>query len=171
MKNYKIVLGSVLLFSIVALFSSCNNLKYKADESFLKNLKENRLGNTSYYISLPDDYILKESIGPDFNVYYFYSSDTTNKKAFSGGIYFGGYPSEFKADADSYKTEKISGKLLDRKINWTVFNCNEKYIIQTVIEQEPSQGYIEKIHVFGYCVSKKEADKLFGVFSTFESKK
>lgn len=150
---------------------SCGNPEIEADEEYIKELVESRLGGTQYYISLPKDYKLEESQGTDFTVYYFQPSDTTVKKFFAGGIYFGAYPSEFKPVDNTCTTEKLSGKLLDIETEWTLHSCNDSYQIQSVVEKAPDLGYIEKVHAFGHGYSRKEINKLLSVFSTLKEKK
>ena len=161
----------MVLFCLITVFiSACSNKADKVDEAFIKGLKENKLGNTGFCISIPNAYKVDESIGPDFNVYYFYPADTTAKVYFSGGVYFGNYPSEFNTENDSCKLEKVKAKILNIDNEWKVLNCNGEFSIQTIVENEKKVGWDEKIHAFGYAKLETEMNKLFYIFSTLIKK-
>lgn len=149
---------------------ACSNADDKVDEAFIKGLKEKQLEKSAYFISLPPDFTIQISEGPDFYVYYFYPADTTLKGSYSGGIYIGNYPSDFKPESDSCTTETVSGKILNQVRDWTIYICNGRFTVQTIVENKPNDGWDEKLHVFGYGSSKKEINKLLAIFSTLRKK-
>ena len=155
---------------ILILLWACSNPKDKVDETYINGLKEKRLGNTTYYISLPENFTIEMSKGPDFDVYYFYAADTTIKESFSGGIYMGFNPSEFKPNRDSCKTEVVKGAILNKIKEWKMAECNGKYSIQTIVESSYKEGWTENIHAFGNGFSKKDMNKLLVIFSTLKKK-
>jgi hypothetical protein len=141
------------------------------DDTFLKDLKEMKIGKTQYYISLPENYTLEESEGPDFSVFYFYPKDSSARGVFNGGIYIGGYPSEFEPQGEDCRAEKMTSNVFEKSRDWTVYNCSGEYSIQTIVDYKYKDGYEEKIHVFGNSSSKSEINKLLTVFSTLTVKK
>jgi len=77
---------------VVIVLSACTNPKKASkNQNDKDDLAEKQIGAGNYYISLPKNYTIKETKGPDFSVYYFRLNDTT-RNALSGGIYFGNYP-------------------------------------------------------------------------------
>src|SRR5690348_14914382 len=96
------------LTSIVLILSSCNNdtSKDKRNTGNIGKIKltEKPIGESGFVISIPFDYSITTSNGPDFSVYYFSPTDTTVKDKLSGGLYFGNFPHEFEPDNDSCKT-------------------------------------------------------------------
>ncbi len=159
------------------LFAGCEQNSNKksdnglTDNSYIKELVERQIGESNYYISIPTDYTIEEIDGPDFSVYYFYPTDTTIVANFSGGFYFGNHPSQFPPDSDSCKTDNSKSKILDENADWTIYNCNDKYAIQTIIDNKSSEGWNERIHAFGRANSTKDLNKLLTIFTTMKKKK
>lgn len=94
------------------------------DSTFVKGLVETQIGKSDYYISIPKEYSINETEGPDFSTYYFSPTDTTSKANFLGGFYFGNHPGKFDPDNDSCKTENFKSKILNDNADWTIYNCN-----------------------------------------------
>ena len=103
-------------------------------------------------------------------VYYFYPAYTTNHTGFSGGFYFGNHPSQFPAKSESCKTEKLKSEMFDQNVNWTIYNCNEDYSIQSITYSKSGEGWNELIHIFGNAKSNKDLDKLLFIFTTMKKK-
>ncbi len=129
-------------------------------------LIENRIGQSDFYISIPDDYILKENAGPDFSVYYFYPSDTAVKAPFSGGLYFGNFPQKFEPKNDSCKIRDIKSRILDSLTNWTVHNCQGNYFVQTFAESKDPEGRGGTIHAFGNAKTQAGLNRILEIFGT-----
>lgn len=95
LKKYALCL-TLLLFVI----SSCNNKQSNEKNTAQKNSKlelvEKPIDNTGFLISIPSDYSIKTSNGPDFSVYYFSPADTSKRNKLSGGLYFGNFPNKFE---------------------------------------------------------------------------
>jgi hypothetical protein len=134
-------------------------------------LSEKRMGNSNYYVSIPNDYVMNENKGPDFYVYYFYPLDTTVKAPFSGGFYFGNFPHEFEPENVSCKLQEIKGKFLDSIANWKIHDCVGKYFIQTIVETKGAKGGNGKIHAFGNARTKDWLKMVLEIFGTMKSKK
>ena len=104
MKKHKQL--TYIFFIILFLLTSCSGTYHKKakgisiEDKFITELKENQIGRSDYYISIPANYSIKETIGPDFSVYYFFPKDTNIKATFSGGLYFGNHPNKFEPDND-----------------------------------------------------------------------
>jgi hypothetical protein len=159
----------------IQLLCSCNNSDHtvhkKIDSTFKSSLIEKHIGTSNFYISLPHDYSIKIKDGPDFSVYYFAPTDTTVDAKFSGGLYFGSFPSEFDAQNDSCKTATIKGKILDNIADWTVYNCTGDYALQTIIDSKSGEEWNERIHAFGHAKSEAELNKILDIYSTLRQKK
>jgi hypothetical protein len=151
-------------------FWTCQNNADQKGSTFIKVLKEKQLGDTKFYISLPDKYLIKETRGEDFSVFYFNPGDSSLSDTFSGGIYFGNYPSEFRPENDSCKIEKVNGKILNSKDDWVLYICDNNYSIQTIIKNPKNNGWDNFIHVFGRGGSRSEINKLLDIFSTLKRK-
>ena len=140
------------------------------DNSYIKELVERQIGESNYYISIPKDYTLEATDGPDFSVYYFYPIDTTIIANFSGGFYFGNHPSQFPPDSGSCKINNSKSKILDENADWTIYNCNDEYAIQTIIDSKSGEGWNEFIHAFGRASSTADRNKLLTIFTTMKKK-
>ncbi len=154
-------------------FSSCNMSNHNdnlVSSSFIDSLREEHVEETSYYISIPTGYSIKENRGPDFIVFYFVPIDTTVKIDFSGGFYFGNFPNKFQPPNDSCKIDMIKGEILDKGADWTVFECNKSYSIQTIVNNKYSEGWNNQIHAFGHGTSKSELYKILQMFATLKKK-
>jgi hypothetical protein len=120
-KTFKSCYYLVLLFTLGA----CNGATKQtipADSPFKKSLVQKEVVGTYYLISLPAKYMIKESRGVDFSVYYFYPADTTNKTAFQGGFYLGNAPGGFEVDT-LCKQEDRNGYILGSNEKWSVYNA------------------------------------------------
>src|ERR1700759_2724737 len=86
-----------LFYCITAcLFWGCKSNNHPIIISaFQKSLVQKKIKGTTYYLSIPANYVIKENNGPDFSVYYFYPSDTSDRKSFRGGFYLGNAPGGF----------------------------------------------------------------------------
>lgn len=159
---------------IISIQSSCtyNETKDNSNNAKVSNiaLTEKPIGESGYVLSIPNDYSITTSNGPDFSVYYFSPTDTTAINKLSGGLYFGNYPSKFEADNDSCKTETLEGKILDNSQNWTVYNCQEDYSIQTIVENKKGEGWNQKVHAFGHAKNKDELQIILEIYSTLKKK-
>jgi len=133
---------------------------------FHEQLVKKRIGNTSFYISLPANYIIKGSQIVDFDVYYFYPSDSTDKVHFSGGMYFGNSPHNFDPQNSKCHVGKLKSNILKSDAPWVIYNCAGEYTIQTIVESGSKQGWNSLVHAFGKGPSKLERDKLFEVYAT-----
>lgn len=176
-KYMKTQAKSTIAFLLTALLlagcgenSNKNSDNGLTEDSYLKELVEKQIGESNYYISVPTDYTIKTTDGPDFSVYYFYLRDTTMKANFSGGFYFGNHPSQFPPDSDSCKTENSKSKILNENADWTIYNCKDKYSVQTIIDSKSGEAWSESIHAFGNANSKTDLNKLLSIFKTMKKK-
>jgi hypothetical protein len=166
----------ILFFStfVALVIFGCSDKKAKdiqEEDPYLKQLTEKQIGDINYFISIPKNYTIKENRGPDFSVYYFYPTDTTAKAAFSGGLYFGNHPSQFEVSSDSCKTEKFKSKILNKNADWTSYNCQGKFSIQTIVESGSGEGWNEYIHAFAGASSTADLKKVLVIFKTIKKKK
>jgi len=172
MKIKLISLLAIIVFStlIISCNNSTNNSENKEvqEDNYISSLIETPLGYGDYKISIPENYIIDETEGPDFWVYYIYPEDSTDLSSFRGGLYLGGHPSEFSAENEDCSTEKMFGKILEQNKSWTVYNCDGTISIQTIVDGELDQGYQLRIHAFGNCATEEDMKNLFKVFSTMK---
>lgn len=165
---------SFFLISIIFIQSSCNNNATKDNTNTEKTSKiiltEQPIGESGYVLSIPAEYTISTTNGADFSVYYFSPTDTTVINKLSGGIYFGNFPNEFERDNDSCKTEILKGKILDIMQDWTVYNCQEDYSIQTIVENNKREEWNQRVHAFGHAKSKEELQTILEIYSTLKKK-
>lgn len=171
----KEVLKYAFCLTLITLIqTSCNNNRTKANSNTDKinkvNLIEKPLGKSGYVISVPADYSITSSDEPDFSVYYFSPTDTTVKNKLSGGLYFENYPHKFEPDNDSCKTETLKGKILDTIQEWTVYNCQGDFSIQTIADNKKGEGWNQQIHAFGHAKNSNELQIILDIYSTLKKK-
>jgi len=165
------------LLILTTFFLACNSVdknkgdKVKTTDTFKSGLVERQVAKSDFYISIPADYSIKETNGPDFSVYYFSPTDTTIKGNFAGGLYFGNFPSEFEKDNDSCKTTTLKSTILNTNADWTVYNCSNNYTLQTIIDSKSGEDWNEKIHAFGHAKSEDNLHKVLDIYSTLKQKK
>jgi len=161
----------VLCIMLAGSVLGCQNINTPVIRSaFGKSLVQRKIKGTTYYLSLPANYIIKENTEIDFSVYYFYSSDTTDKKSFRGGFYLGNAPNGFGRDYDSCKVEKLHSPFLGMDKVWTVYNCNGHFSAQIITDSKSGMDWARYIHAFGKADSKTEINKLLEVYSTLTKK-
>ena len=174
-RNLKITHCRLGFISLVVVFflSGCGGTSSKQtgnslpiNSLFISELTERQLGKSHYWISIPADYFIDVLEGPDFDVYYFLPTDTTAQTLFMAGVYFGNHPSKFNPDNDSCKTEKEQSEIFGENVEWTLYNCNGKYSIQTIVDSKSGEPWNEYIHAFGRANSIAELPKLFDIFRT-----
>jgi hypothetical protein len=164
--------GTVAL-SILILFFSCKDVtkSNQVSQHFVDSLRVKQVGSLKYWISIPTGFEITEREGPDFSVYYFVQSDTTKKSKFSGGMYFGNYASKFPPNNDSCKVETINSKILDQNSDWTLYECQGVYSVQTIVASNSGEGWNNEIHAFGHGGSKNDLFKILKIYSTLHKKK
>ena len=168
MKQKTIFLISIIAIMLISCNSNINTKVEHSEDNYVNGLIQTQLGNTEQYISIPKDYIIEESNGADFDVYYFYHKDSTELIAFRGGVYIGGHPSEFTADEEICKSETLRSKILNNNAMWTIYKCGTNYSLQTITEHIYDDGWEMKIHAFGNCSNRNDVNNLLKVFSTLE---
>lgn len=161
-------LSLLLLLMSSIFYYSCNP---KADRSYVKTLHPTPVPHSQLVISIPDNYSIVESEGPDFNVYYLQPTDTTNKMLFSAGIYLGNNPSSFGKTKSGCKQEKRKSEVLETKNEWTVYNCSGQFFLETIVENKYHQGGDDFVHVFGNATNEADADHIVAIFTTLIKKK
>jgi hypothetical protein len=153
---------------ILILSYSCHS---KIDREYVKSLHPTPIPHSQFEISIPGNYSLVESQGPDFNVYYLQPTDTADKKLFSAGIYLGNNPSAFGKSKTGCKQEKRKAEVLETENEWTVYDCNGQYFVETIVENKYHQGGDDFIHVFGNATLEKDIDHILAICSTLIKKK
>lgn len=172
MQQYKLIPITALLFSLI----SCKN----STDSFIENgnrttatplFVEQVIGKTGYLITIPNDYTISATDGPDAMIYYIYPKDSTKMDQWTASLYFGNHPSEFKPADSNCKTSTLKRKILDLNPNWILYNCNEKkYSIQTIIPNTKTKGWDQNIHVFGNATTKKGLQAIFKSYTSLHLK-
>jgi len=159
-----------LCFVVIYITAYGQGSGVKTSSTFKKHLTENKINGTDLCISLPANYSIHESRGPDFSVYYFSTSDTTDKKHFYGGFYLGNAPGGFEDNKEGCKAEKLNAYLLGDNKEWAVYHCNSQFKIQIITKSKSRYSWATYIHAFGKAPSKTELDNLLEVYSTLRKK-
>jgi len=68
------------------------------------------------------------------------------------------------------KEENINSKILDNFSEWTIYICNNKYSIQTIVDSKSGEGWNNRIHAFGNCTSKEDLEEILEIYSTLKRK-
>lgn len=166
----KILTTTLLAIQLLNSCSNINSSKVPDNKTiaFKDSLIARRIDSSDFYISLPANYTITPRDGIDFVVYYFFPADTTIKAEFSGGLYFGNFPSKFEKDNDSCKTSTIKSRILDSTTDWTIYNCDNGYALQTIIDSKSGEDWDQKIHAFGNAISEIRMHNLLDIFSTLK---
>jgi len=131
----------VLLISIFFL-SACGGINIKqqkekntilTDSIFIKTLTEQQLGS-HYKISIPIDYSITQRKGKDFEVYYLLPIDETIQAAIMACVCFSNSDSEFTRFNENCKSEEMESEILDKKVKWTVYHCDDIFVIETIFD-------------------------------------
>ena len=157
-----------LILSTLMIYSSTFG---QVSSTFRNQLVEQRIGESNYYISLPENYAIKKTQGIDFSVYYFLAIDTTQKTNFSGGLYFGNFPSQFGPANDSCKITTVRSKILKKISKWTIYICQGDYTLQTIVEIKDNKDWNELIHAFGRANYEDDINKVLYIYSTLRQKR
>jgi len=137
------------------------------DSGFKKSLKEQPVGETGHFISLPVGYKLRSTQGPDFTVYYFLPADSLQSPEYSGGMYFGWHPSLFGPQYEPCDHDSLTSPALGADRQWQAYQCNDTlFFIETIV----NAGEDMQIHLFGHALHEKNRNKLLDIYSTFREK-
>ena len=157
----------IIITSILGVAFSCGSSRKNISEvEAVHNLKKKKLDRIGYYISIPQEYKIIETEGVDYYVYHFQPKDTTEENLFTGGLYYGSYPSKIEFEDKSCKTEIIEAHLLNEDVDWHVVDCNNTYSVQTIIKLDDWA----KFHDFGNAHSKEDVQTLIEIYSTLRKK-
>jgi len=124
--------------------------------------------NAGYVISIPADYKITESNGPDFSVYYIHRKDSTIKGGFSATMYLGNAPSLFSTDKGC-KPAHSTSTVLDDYAQWDVYGCNNRFFVQTIVKNKKNNGWDSMVHAAGRAKSKAGIDTVLYIFSTLKA--
>ena len=163
----------VCLSWIGLLLLSCNNNTSQNKNTDTVNrvkLFEKPIGESGFVVSVPAEYSITTSNGPDFSVYYISPVDTAVKDQLTCGLYFGNFPHEFEADNDSCKVETLKGQMLDSMQTWKVYNCQGDFSVQTITGNKKGEGWNYRVHAFGHAKRKEEMKTILEIFSTLKRK-
>ncbi len=161
-------LSVLILLLSTMFFYSCTS---KVDREYIKTLHSTPIPHSQFEISIPAQYSIVESPGPDFTVYYLMPADTANKKLFSAGIYLGNNPSTFGKTKTGCGKEKRKAEILGSKCDWTVYNCDGQYFLETVVENKYHQGGDDFVHVFGNATNASDVGHIVAILTTLINKK
>lgn len=162
-KDFKYLFIGILIL----IYSACKSPSVPTDP-LPENLSETPLEGMGFTISIPENYKIDQHQGEDFIVFYITPKDTGSMNSYSGGVYFGNFPSEFGFSHDSCQSQKIQADLLGRRVDWKLYSCTDSYLFETVIENQPNHGCDEKIHAFGKCKYEWDIKKILFIFSTLK---
>ena len=125
-----------------------------------------QLGKSDFWISLPPDYRLKTTDGPDFLVYYFAPADTTGRTSFTGGLYLGGHPQGADSAGPGCQQRQAPVVVLGHPASFVVRRCATGYTVNAVFASQSGQPWNPLINAFGEAKSAAELRQLLAVFAT-----
>lgn len=167
---------SLFVFSALLVFVSCSNnvntdsVSETKDNVVKTPLIETQIGKSGYFISIPANYTIVESEGPDFYVYYIQTADSTDTVSFSAGMYFGNHPGKFGPANDSCIADVIDGNILESNAEWTVYNCKGAYSVQAIADSKSGEGWNSLVHAFGNGSSESDVHEVVDIFATLRKK-
>lgn len=161
---------SVLSFDSLQKLSEIKNTRIvEIDSVYLKLLTEKQIGKSNYYISIPENYKIDKTRGPDFDVYYISSKRKKDKENFSIGLYFGNFPHKFEKDSLCIN-EIYKSRILGNKIDWKTQNCDGHYFTQAIIKSESEENWNKYIHAYSNSNTQVDLFKTFYIFSTLKKR-
>jgi hypothetical protein len=130
-------------------------------------LKEQRLGDTNFYLSLPPGFALKATNAADFLVYYFAPADTTVRADFSGGLYLGNQPQGDEPDSlAGCRTRRATLTLLGHPARVSIRRCATGYALNSVFDSHSGRTWDGQANAFGEAKSAAGLRQLLAIFAT-----
>lgn len=118
-------------------------------------------GPVPFSINLLPGYKIEKQDGPDFTVYYFQSTDTS--QSFNeGGIYFGGAPDTSSPRTQAYTKREFRDVFMGDTADWREFTTDTYVQREVYIEKSPT----EKIHSWCYSNDPAMLEKLYGMIQS-----
>jgi hypothetical protein len=160
----------VIIFLVLILNSCATGKNISINNIGNINLLENKIGNTDYFISLPENYYIKTFMGPDFYVYYINTKNTELDEITYGGIYFGNHPSLYGDDKEENLIfiENIYCKIFNKDRKWKVYNNENNYIAEIIIRNNGGKRWENYLHILANGKTKDELYKIIYLFSTLQ---
>ena len=135
---------------------------------------ERQLGESRFYVALPDAYALTAVNAPAFVTYNFAPADTLAAAAFTGGICFNYYPLPGRdaiPDAGC-PSRRWPVAVLGQPEVLQMRNCHGRYLLTGLVECPAlGQGPREKLYVFGEAMSRAGLHQLTTVFASLRRRK
>ncbi len=157
---------SLLLPVIFLIVQSCGTKKSTEMDGYKATLKETQIEGRGFAISIPPDYTLQPTHGSDFDIFYFYPSDTTIRGEVAGGLYFGMAPGKFGPEEPACTVTSEVSDVLGNGAKWDVYSCPGKVSMETIIALNDST----KVHLFGSAKTASEAKKILTICSSLVKK-
>jgi hypothetical protein len=161
--------NNIMIIFLVLILNSCITGKNISINNIGNiDLLENKIGNTGYFISLPENYYIETFMGPDFDVYYINTKNTELEEITNGGIYLGNHPSLFGDDKEINLIfiENIYCKIFNKDRKWKVYNNENNYIAEIIIRNNGGKGGDNYMHIWTNGKTKDELYKIVYLFST-----
>jgi hypothetical protein len=135
-------------------------------------VKEQRLGNSDFYLTLPPGFALKATDAADFLVYYFAPADTTVRADFTGGLYLGNQPQGDERDTvGGCRIRRATTTLLGHPATFSIRRCATGYTINSVFDSYSGRGWDAQANAFGEAKSAAGLRQLLTVFATLRQQK
>lgn len=116
-----------------------------------------------FSIDLLPGYKIEKQDGPDFTVYYFQSTDTS--QSFNeGGIYFGGAPDTSSPQSQGYTKREFRDVFMGDSADWREFTTDTYVQREVYVEKSPT----EKIHSWCYSNDPAMLEKLYGMIQSIK---
>ena len=135
--------------------SGTRKLNTKAHDEELNGL----VSGQKMHISLQDNYVLTNSHGPDFTVFYITKIVTVGDSQPTMGIYSGNYPSILSANISSSQLQKSSDNILGNNIQWTYYKSASDSFMETVFNESKSNTDT-KMHIFMHPKADENLDEM-----------
>jgi hypothetical protein len=130
-------------------------------------MREQQLGTTGFYLTLPSGFALKATNAADFLVYYFAPADTTVRADFTGGLYLGTQPQGDEPDSIAgCRTRRAATILLGHPATFSVRRCATGYAISSVFDSHSGRAWDAQANAFGEAKSAAGLRQLLAVFAT-----
>jgi hypothetical protein len=114
-----------------------------------------------FSIDLLPGYKIEKQVGPDFTVYYFQPTDTS--QSFNeGGIYFGAAPDTSSPRTQSYTKREFRDVFMGDTAEWREFTTDTYVQREVYVEKNPN----EKIHSWCYSNDPAMMEKLYAMIQS-----
>jgi hypothetical protein len=160
-------LKEIIIFVISTVNICCTQnrnaiLNIQYDQQFTRG----QIGNSDYYISLPNNYYINYVRGKDGIIYYIISMEE-NDEIIHGEIFFGNFPGRInQIYDDKIMVETIESKIFEINRKWNIYFDNNNYFTGVVIKNNNGNSSEQYIRILGKGKTKEEIINLINIYSS-----